>query len=77
MCACSLFKVFVFLNKKTFGLKKTSIPNGDIVSPTKAVTESVIKVKKAGLKGPNPSSEAEALRKDPLKNYPDTRRVAD
>jgi len=33
-------------------------------------TESVIKVKKAGLKSPMlMSSEAEALRKDPLKNY--------
>ena len=37
---------------------------------TRALTESVIKVKKVGLKSPMlMSSEAEALRKDPLKNY--------
>jgi len=37
---------------------------------TRTLTESVIKVKKAGLKSPMlMSSEAEALRKDPLKNY--------
>ncbi|KAF9010081.1 Mad3/BUB1 homology region 1-domain-containing protein [Cyathus striatus] len=34
-----------------------------------ASQDPVIKVKKAGLKAPLPSSEAEALRKDPLKNY--------
>ena len=34
------------------------------------LTDSAIKVKKAGLKSPLlMSSEAEALRKDPLKNY--------
>lgn len=33
--------------------------------------ESVMKVKKAGLKAPTPASEAEALRKDPMKNYGD------
>lgn len=42
-----------------------------VASPTLGATDSVIKVKKAGLKAPTPSSEAEALRKDPLKNYPD------
>jgi len=37
---------------------------------TRTLTESVIRVKKAGLKSPMlMSSEAEALRKDPLKNY--------
>ncbi|KXN81673.1 Mitotic spindle checkpoint component mad3 [Leucoagaricus sp. SymC.cos] len=36
---------------------------------TSSVTDSVMKVKKAGLKAPVMSSEAEALRKDPLKNY--------
>lgn len=36
---------------------------------TAGLTDSVIKVKKAGLKAPMMSSEAEALRKDPLKNY--------
>lgn len=33
------------------------------------IGDSVIRVKKAGLKVPTPTSEAEALRKDPLKNY--------
>jgi len=36
-----------------------------------AVPESVMKVKKAGMKTPILASEAEALRKDPLKNYPE------
>ncbi|KAF9443017.1 hypothetical protein P691DRAFT_738410 [Macrolepiota fuliginosa MF-IS2] len=42
-----------------------------VASPVNALgtMDSVIKVKKAGLKAPTPSSEAEALRKDPLKNY--------
>lgn len=31
--------------------------------------DSVIKVKKADVKAPGPTTEAEALRKDPLKNY--------
>ncbi|KAF5329952.1 hypothetical protein D9611_010505 [Ephemerocybe angulata] len=39
--------------------KATAVPVGD----------SVIKVKKAGLQGPALTTEAEALRKDPLKNY--------
>ncbi|RDB29894.1 Mitotic spindle checkpoint component mad3 [Hypsizygus marmoreus] len=45
-----------------------------ITTPTAAslpVPESVMKVKKAGVKAPGLASEAEALRKDPLKNYPD------
>ena len=29
-----------------------------------------MKIKKVDSEGPEPSSEAEALRKDPLKNYP-------
>jgi len=29
-----------------------------------------MKIKKADKKAPEPTSEAEALRKDPLKNYP-------
>jgi hypothetical protein len=33
------------------------------------VPESVMKVKKAGMKAPMLASEAEALRKHPLKNY--------
>ena len=35
------------------------------------VPESVMKVKKAGMKAPMLASEAEALRKAPLKNYPE------
>lgn len=34
-----------------------------------SVPESVMKVKKAGMKAPLLASEAEALRKYPLKNY--------
>ncbi|KAJ7100104.1 Mad3/BUB1 homology region 1-domain-containing protein [Mycena belliarum] len=43
----------------------------DIVSPTMStpVPESVMKVKKADTKEATPTSEAEALRRDPLKNY--------
>lgn len=33
------------------------------------VPESVMKLKKADTRTPAPTSEAEALRKDPLKNY--------
>jgi hypothetical protein len=29
-----------------------------------------MKIKKADSEGPEPASEAEALRRDPLKNYP-------
>lgn len=29
-----------------------------------------MKIKKVDIAGPEPASEAEALRKDPLKNYP-------
>jgi hypothetical protein len=36
---------------------------------TPLVGDSVIKVKQSNVKAPVPSSEAEALRKDPLKNY--------
>ena len=39
--------------------KATAVPVGD----------SIIKVKKSGLQAPVPTTEAEALRKDPLKNY--------
>jgi hypothetical protein len=35
------------------------------------VPESVMRMKTIGTRGPLASSEAEALRKDPLKNYPD------
>jgi hypothetical protein len=35
------------------------------------VAESVMKVKKAGMKVPVLASSAEVLRKDPLKNYPE------
>lgn len=42
------------------------------IAATGPVPESVMKVKKAGLKAPVLASEAEALRKDPLKNYPET-----
>ncbi|KAJ7666035.1 Mad3/BUB1 homology region 1-domain-containing protein [Mycena polygramma] len=43
----------------------------DAVSPTKSTPapESVMKVKKADMQEPAPLSEAEALRRDPLKNY--------
>ncbi|KAJ6472635.1 Mad3/BUB1 homology region 1-domain-containing protein [Mycena vulgaris] len=43
----------------------------DIVSPTMSTPapESVMKVKKADTKEDTPTSEAEALRRDPLKNY--------
>jgi len=37
---------------------------------TLQVTDSVMKVKKTDKKVQEPTSEAEALRKDPLKNYP-------
>ena len=39
--------------------KATAVPVGD----------SIIKVKMSGLQAPVPTTEAEALRKDPLKNY--------
>ncbi|KAJ6558019.1 Mad3/BUB1 homology region 1-domain-containing protein [Mycena capillaripes] len=43
----------------------------DAVSPTMSTPapESVMKVKKADMQEPAPTSEAEALRRDPLKNY--------
>ncbi|KAJ7269719.1 Mad3/BUB1 homology region 1-domain-containing protein [Mycena rebaudengoi] len=43
----------------------------DVISPTMSipVPESVMKLKKADTRTPAPTSEAEALRKDPLKNY--------
>jgi len=38
--------------------------------PTLQVIDSVMKVKKTDKQVQEPTSEAEALRKDPLKNYP-------
>ncbi|KAF5379235.1 hypothetical protein D9615_005869 [Tricholomella constricta] len=40
-------------------------------APSLAVPDSVMKVKRAAGKAPGLASEMEALRKDPLKNYPD------
>lgn len=48
-----------------FRVQVTSTPT-DTAAP---VPESVMKVKKAGMKAPMLASEAEALRKHPLKNY--------
>lgn len=57
----------------TTATKFTPFRDEDEDAPPKAtavpVGESIIKVKKAGLQAPVPTSEAEALRKDPLKNY--------
>jgi hypothetical protein len=56
-------------------LHMTLIPIFQTVTPPTGVAipvpESVMKVKKAGIKAPALASEAEALRKDPLKNYPE------
>lgn len=37
--------------------------------PSGPVSDPVIKVRKADVRAPVPTTEAEALRKDPLKNY--------
>jgi hypothetical protein len=41
----------------------------DLTTPTVAKPDTVMKAKTVGKAGPAPVSEAEALRKDPLKNY--------
>ena len=49
-----------------------STPNQSAVSSPAAVVPvatSIMKIKKTDSEGPEPASEAEALRKDPLKNY--------
>ena len=50
---------------------KESQPSTPSISSGIQVPESVMKAKTVGTRGQLASSEAEALRKDPLKNYPD------
>ncbi|KAI0281823.1 Mad3/BUB1 homology region 1-domain-containing protein [Russula aff. rugulosa BPL654] len=50
---------------------KDEVPRTPSASSGAQVPESVMKVKTIGTRGQSSSSEAEALRKDPFKNYPD------
>ncbi|KAI0002601.1 Mad3/BUB1 homology region 1-domain-containing protein [Russula compacta] len=50
---------------------KDDVPSTPSASSGAQVLESVMKVKIIGTRGHSASSEAEALRKDPFKNYPD------